>query len=160
MELSIVAVQEDTDETIGVLWGLDHHSHAQDPEFKSEVFRDVFEFVLKTESEHVKKIFGDNTPHRTAYEPFYLATKRSLSHQENLEIATALEEENLRLAKRLGFKAILSMNTGPVTQHLAIKNRYERLEEIQINQFVSSSGERIFASVSDDVKVTIDLYWL
>ena len=160
-ELSFVAVSEDDpNEILGVMWGLDHHSHAQDPDINSPHIKDVIEFVLSVEGKHVKKLFGENSPSGTAYEPFYLATKRTLGNQDNLVVAKALEEENVRLAKALGYKVIVGMNTGPVTQHLALTNGYQRLETVPINSWVSSSGRRPFSDVSDDVVVTIDAFWL
>jgi hypothetical protein len=66
-----------------------------------------------------------------AFEPKYLATSRLLDNKQNLVITKALEEAIVDVAKREGFKAIVGMNTGSVTQHIAVNSGYERFETIQ-----------------------------
>ena len=62
------------------------------------------------------------------------------------------------LANKNGYKAIICLNSSPVTQHLAVNELgYERLKTLQINQHVSSrTKQKLFPIVNDEVVVTID----
>jgi len=103
---------------------------------------------------------GIKGPHNLAFEPKYLATSRDLDFKQNLIIVKALEDATAALAKREGFKAIVGMNTGRVTQHVAINNGYQRFETIQVNSWVNKDGIRPFAKAADYVVMTIDYMWL
>ena len=69
-----------------------------------------------------------------------------------------LEQGMVNLAKKLGYKAVICMNTNPVTQHIAVNEiGYKRLKTIQVNQYVSArTSTKIFPVVNDEIVVTID----
>ena len=69
-----------------------------------------------------------------------------------------LEKGMVDLAKGLGYKAVICMNTNPVTQHVAVSELgYKRLKAIQINQHVSARTKtKMFPVANDEIIVTID----
>ena len=66
------------------------------------------------------------------------------------------------LATDLGYKAIICLNSGPVTQHLAVNELgYVRLETIQVNKhFNPRTNRQTFPIENDDIVVTIDAKFL
>ena len=66
------------------------------------------------------------------------------------------------LATKLGYKAIICLNTNPVTQHVAVNELgYKRLKTIQINKHVSSRTNKLaFPVANDDIVVTVDANFL
>ena len=143
--------------------GGDHHKdpahHTPTPKIEL-----IAEFVFTNELKVVHHLFPDKEgvkgPHNLAFEPRYLATSRDLDFKQNLVIVKALEEAIATLAKREGFKAIVGMNTGSVTQHVAINNGYQRFETIRINSWVNKAGVKPFAKAADSVITTVDFLWL
>ncbi len=115
--------------------GSDHHKEPLPHKLPPKV-ETISEFVFLNELRAVHNLFPDKKgipgPHNLAFEPKYLATSRALSYKQNLVVAKALEEAIAEVAKEEGFKAIIGMNTGSVTQHIAMGNGYERLETIQV----------------------------
>lgn len=117
------------------MFGSDHHKEPLPHKLPPKV-ETISEFVFSNELRAVHNLFPDKKgilgPHNLAFEPKYLATSRALSYKQNLIVAKALEEAIAKVAKEEGFKAIIGMNTGSVTQHIAMGNGYERLETIQV----------------------------
>ena len=115
--------------------GGDHHKEPLPNKLPPKV-ETISEFVFSNELRAVHNLFPEKKgipgPHNLAFEPKYLATSRALSYKQNLVIVKALEEAIAEVAKEEGFKAIIGMNTGSVTQHVAMDNGYERLETIQV----------------------------
>lgn len=88
-------------------------------------------------------------------ESYRLGTLASLSPRENVMIVTLMESETIRLAKEQNFYGILSNNTHPLTQQLAVSVfGYETLFECQPNQF-SVNGQKPFDTVPDSTKSQI-----
>lgn len=54
----------------------------------------------------------------------------------------ALENAIAEVAKREGFKAVIGMNTGSVTQHVSLEHGYQRIETIKVNDWSNSQGFR------------------
>ena len=53
-----------------------------------------------------------------------------------------LEQGMIDMAKTLGYKAVICLNSSPVTQHVAVHELgYERLETIQVNKYISLSSK-------------------
>lgn len=83
---------------------------------------------------------------------YRLGTLDNLSPRENIMIVTLMECETIRLAKERNFYAILTNNSNPLTQQLAVSVfGYETLLECQPNQF-SVNGQRPFDSVPDSTR--------
>ena len=66
------------------------------------------------------------------------------------------------LANERGYKAVICMNTNPVTQHIAVNELgYKRLKTIQVNKHISARTKRkMFPVSNDEVIVTIDAKFL
>lgn len=47
---------------------------------------------------------------------FMMATKKSLSYQQNVEVMHFMEEQVLKFAQEKGFEGIFTTNTSPLTQ--------------------------------------------
>ena len=73
-----------------------------------------------------------------------------------------LEQGMIHLAKTLGYKAVICLNSSPVTQHIAVNELgYERLEKIQVNKYISPrTNLQAFPITNDDIVVTIDAKFL
>ena len=73
-----------------------------------------------------------------------------------------LEQGMVDLAKKLGYKAVIALNTSPVTQHIATDELgYERLESIQINKYKSPRTNRpAFPITNNEIVVTVDAKFL
>lgn len=83
---------------------------------------------------------------------YRLGTLDSLSPRENIMIVTLMESETIRLAKERNFHAILTNNSNPLTQQLAVSVfGYETLLECQPNQFIVN-GQRPFETVPDSTR--------
>ena len=143
--------------------GGDHHkepvAHELPPQIKL-----IAEFVFCNELRVVHCLFpekdGLKGPQNVAFEPKYLATSRKVDHKQNLVVVKSLETAILEVARREGFKAIVGMNTGTVTQHVAVNNGYARFETIQINTWMNANGEKPFGKMPDSAVTTIDVMWL
>ena len=73
-----------------------------------------------------------------------------------------LEQGMVELATSLGYKAIICLNTSPVTQHIATNELgYVRLETIQVNKHVSPrTNQQAFPIKNDNIVVTVDAKYL
>ena len=73
-----------------------------------------------------------------------------------------LEQGMIDMAKMLGYKAVICLNSSPVTQHVAVHELgYERLETIQVNKYISPrTNLQAFPIANDDIVVTIDSKFL
>ena len=62
------------------------------------------------------------------------------------------------LAKKLGYKAVIGLNTSPVTQHIATDELgYVRLQTIQVNEYISPrTNQPAFPITNNEVVVTVD----
>lgn len=90
-------------------------------------------------------------------EAYRLGTLESLSPRENIMIVTLMESETIRLAKERNFYAILTNNSNPLTQQLAISVfGYKQLLECQPNQF-SVNGQKPFETVPDSTRTM--MHW-
>ena len=66
------------------------------------------------------------------------------------------------LATKLGYKAIICLNTSPVTQHISVNDLgYTRLKTLQVNKYVSTrTKKKVFPIANDDIVATIDAKFL
>lgn len=85
-------------------------------------------------------------------EGYRLGTLENLSARENVMVVTMMESETIRFAKERDFYAVLSNNSHPLTQQLAVSVfGYETLFECQPNQF-SVDGRKPFDTVPDSTR--------
>lgn len=85
-----------------------------------------------------------------------MGTHESLSPQENIAAMTFMEGEVLRLANDKQCCGILTTNTNALTQQLA-RNvfGYETLLDYQVNQYISSGGEKPFGTAPDNYRAIV-----
>lgn len=165
-ELSLVAVTK-SGEYLGHLIGMDHHTSAVEKVFAdpntqaktSEICLQLLEFVGETESTSVYELYPPEKCKGggVAFESFLLATNRNLTPADNLKVAKSLESGIVKLAGTLGYKAVVCMNSSPVTQHLAINDLgYKRLRELQVNRYIiPHTGKKLFPDANDELVVTV-----
>lgn len=79
-----------------------------------------------------------------------LVTHERLDAKENVMLTTFMENETIRLANEKLCCGILTRNTNPVTQQLAVDVfGYETILDYQINQYITKDGEKPFGSAPD-----------
>ena len=76
---------------------------------------------------------------------------RNLPTSENVKVALFLEKENIRHAKKKGFKGIFTTNANRLTQLISRSLEYQILSTVYVNQYEDDQGNRPFASASDDL---------
>lgn len=89
---------------------------------------------------------------KSILESYRLGTCENLSPSDNVMVVAVMEGETIRLAKENNFYGILSNNTNPLTQQLAVSvYGYEELLDYQTNQF-GINGRKPFDSVPDSTR--------
>lgn len=83
-------------------------------------------------------------------------TSQTLTPQENVSVMTYIEAENIHQAEAKGFKYIMSNNTSPLTQQLAVNVfGYEVALDIQLNRWTDKNGNRPFFKAPDSNHVIL-----
>lgn len=86
-------------------------------------------------------------------ESFMMATSKTLSSAQNIQVMSFMEKEILRKAKDKNFKAIVTTNTNQLTQQIGEEvYGYKTLKEFQINRYVDKDGNRPFQQAKDITK--------
>lgn len=71
-------------------------------------------------------------------------------------VVTLIENETIRLAKEKKFYGILTTNSSPITQQLAENVfGYETVFDIQINQYTTADGSKLFNRAPDSYHALI-----
>lgn len=87
---------------------------------------------------------------------FMMGTSLDLDTKENVLVMQAMEEENIRLAKAKGFEGIVTTNTSPLTQQLAVNVfGYDTMVDHQANQFVAGDNTKPFGLAPDDQRAQV-----
>ena len=76
---------------------------------------------------------------------------RDLPTSENVKVVLFLEQENIKHAKRKGFKGIFTTNANRLTQLISRSLEYEVVSSVHVNQYEDDQGRRPFASAPDDL---------
>lgn len=85
-----------------------------------------------------------------------MGTSQNLNARENISVVAFMENESIKLAKKKGFKGIVTVNTNPLTQQFGKSVfGYETISEIQVNTYVDGSGQRPFEEAPDTQKVLL-----
>lgn len=90
------------------------------------------------------------------FHAFMYGTSEHLNARLNVALMALIEEESCRIAKKKGFKGLLTTNTNPVTQQFChCIYGYETVNEVQINQYVDEKGHKPFEKAPDFQKVVV-----
>ncbi|XP_069163773.1 beta-alanyl-bioamine nonribosomal peptide synthetase ebony isoform X2 [Procambarus clarkii] len=145
-ELSFVLTRRGSDEVVGCALNLDFRD-----EPPMEGLSHNLEYILTI-------LDVCETPARTklpeeigtVLHGFMMGTLLELGPAENVELIKIMEEENLKLATKKGFKAIVTTNTSPLTQQVCDDVlSYQVLHDYQINLWVAADGTKPFGSAPD-----------
>lgn len=84
------------------------------------------------------------------------ATAQKLSPQENVDVMTFIEVENIKQAKANGFKYAMASNTNALTQQLAVDVfGYKVYKDLQVNQYVDVNGNRPYRNAPDTNRLVL-----
>ena len=101
-------------------------------------------------------MFRDKVPRdQPIMHSFMMGTSMALSPQDNVAVMSFMENEVIKLARRMKCHGILTTNTNPLTQQLAQKvYGYETIQDYQINEF-ESNGKKPFGSAPDSYRAIV-----
>ncbi|XP_050686170.1 zwittermicin A synthase ZmaJ-like [Eriocheir sinensis] len=105
----------------------------------------VLEFL-----EEMERPCREKLPKGPVLHNFMEGTLINTGPAENVELMEFMERENIRMAKSLGFEAVFTTNTSPLTQQMCDDVlSFTVLHNQQVNKYVAPDGTKPFAAASD-----------
>lgn len=149
--LSFVVKSEDN-KCLGVSLSFDAH---KEPEIVlTSKFQIVFDFLEKMEQSVRDELLPKGEGQ--VLHSFMMGTNSQLSPAENVAVMQYMEQENLRLARTVGFVGIFTTNTSPLTQQLGTDVfGYKVLKEYRVNHYIAPDGTKPFGKAPDSQTISV-----